>query len=60
MEHAAHFPGEWLELGERIVEGVALVDDAIQSGLGGDFELLLENVGLLLFVTRVFSTARTE
>ena len=54
MEHAAHFPGEWLELGERVFEGVALVDDAIQSGLGGDFELLLENVGLFLFQSRVF------
>src|SRR5208283_1932739 len=46
-------PGKRLELGERVVEGVALVDDAVQSGLGGDFELLPENVGLLLFVTRV-------
>ncbi len=47
------FAGEWLELRERVVESVALVDDAIQSGFDGDFELLLENVGLLLLVTRV-------
>ncbi len=54
MEHAAHLSGERLELGERVIEGVALMDDTVQPGLGGDFELLLENVGLLLFVTRIF------
>ena len=57
MEHAADFSGERLELRQRVVEGVALVDDAVQSGFDGDFDLLLENFGLPLFVARVVSGA---
>jgi len=53
MKNTADFSGEWLELRERVVKGVTLVDDAIQPGFGGNFELLLEKVSLLLFVTRV-------
>ena len=53
MENAADFAGERLELRERVVKGIALVDDAVQSGFDGDFDLLLENVRLPLFVTRV-------
>ncbi len=53
MKNAANFSGERFHLRERVVKGIALVDDAVQSKFGGDFDLLLENFRLLLFVTRV-------
>src|ERR1035437_582376 len=53
MKDAAHFAGERLELRKRVVERSALVDDTVQSKFGGDFELLLENFRLPLFVTHI-------
>ena len=53
MKNAADFSSERFELFERVVEGIALVDDAIQPGFGGDIQLLPENFGLFLFVARV-------
>ena len=56
MEHTAHLAGKRLELGESVVKGVALVDHAVQTGFAGDFQLLLENFSLFLFVTRVIGS----
>ena len=53
MKNAADFSGERFELRQRVVKGIALVDDAVQPGFDGDLDLLLENVRLPLFVTRV-------
>ena len=53
MEYAANPCGEGLELGQCVFEGVALMDNAIQAEFGGDFEVLLEQVGLFLFVVVV-------
>ena len=53
MKHTADAAGKGLELRERVVKRCALMDDAIQTGLGGNFKLLLENLRLPPFVTRV-------
>jgi hypothetical protein len=55
MKHPADLAGERPELRERVVKGVALMDDTVQSGFDGNFELLPEYFRLLLFVTRVVS-----
>ena len=57
MEHAAQFALERLHLRQHIVERVALVNDAIETELGGDFHLLPEKVGLFLFVAFFFGRA---
>ena len=53
MKNTADFSSERFELRERVLKGVTLVDDAVQPGFGGDFELLLEDSGLFRFVTCV-------
>ena len=53
MKHAARFADERFHLRDRVVKGIALVDDAVQSKFGGDFHLLPENFRLSLFVMRV-------
>jgi len=53
MKNAADAANEGLHLRKGVFERAALVDDAVKAELGGDFHLLAEDVGLLLFVTRV-------
>jgi hypothetical protein len=53
MEDALDFSGKGFELRQRVVKRVALVDDAVQSGFAGDFNLLQKNVGLALLVVCV-------
>lgn len=57
MKHAARPGGERLDLREQIVEGTALVDDAVQTGLGRDLKLLPENLCLFLFAADVIVCA---
>lgn len=54
MEDAADFAGPGLELAQGRLEGVALVNDAIEFQPGGDFQLLLEDGGLFGFVALDF------
>ena len=53
MKNTAHFAGKRFKLCERVVERTALVNDAIQIGFGGDFELLLKNFRLPFFVMSI-------
>jgi hypothetical protein len=56
MEHPTHAIHKWLHHPQRVLETIAaLMDDAIESGFGGDFELLLEDARLLLFVALIIS-----
>jgi hypothetical protein len=56
MKHSAHAISERLHHPQRIIEAIAaLMDDAVESGFGGNFELLLKDERLLLFVTLVIS-----
>jgi len=53
MEHAADPVGERLELGQRVLQRVTLMDDAVQTQFGGDFQMLAEERGLRGFVALV-------
>ena len=46
MKHPPHAAGERRQERERIFESVALVDDAVQSGLSSHFKMLLEQRSL--------------
>ena len=50
MEHTFCFSGERNHRGQRVLEGIALVDDAVQSEFHGQFHLLTEKFGLTAFV----------
>ena len=50
MKHAADAPGERRQLRERVLQRLALVNDAVESEFGGHLQLLTENVSLLPFV----------
>ena len=51
VEDAANFSGEWFHLGDDVIEGITLVDDAVKCQFGGDFHLLAEDAGLFCFVS---------
>jgi L-ribulokinase len=42
MKHSPHPVRERRQLAQRILQGVPLVDDAIQATLHGDFQVLFE------------------
>ena len=53
MENPAHFRSEGLELTQRVLQGVPLVNDAIKPQLSSDLQVLPKQVSLLRFVIRV-------
>src|SRR4051812_2499871 len=57
MEHAPHAGCERFQLTDGFFETIALMNDTVEAQLGSDFKMLLEQVRLFLFVTRVFFKA---
>ncbi len=50
VKNAAQASAERFKLSERIFEAIALVDDDVEAQFGSHFQMLLKEVGLLLFV----------
>src|SRR5690242_9849215 len=46
MKHPAGSGCKWLDLRKQISEGTALMNDAVQAGFSGDFQLLPKNLRL--------------